>query len=66
MKDSANRCVSAEALIGATDQERMLWGREAARRIVVAISEDAENDVLTPAEAIGLIERVWAPMTDWR
>lgn len=53
-------CVSAETLIAGTDQEGRLWGQAAAGQIVVAISQDAENGVLTAAEATDLIERVRA------
>jgi hypothetical protein len=66
MRDSANKCISAETLIAGTDQEGALWGASAARRIVVAISDDADNGVLSPGEAIELIERVWARTSRWR
>jgi hypothetical protein len=60
MKESGSKTLSAETLIAGTDQEGVLWGTGAAKRIVEAISEDADSGALTPAEAMYLIERVWA------
>lgn len=60
MKESGSNTLSAETLIAGTDQEGALWGTGAAKRIIMAISEDTESGALTPAEAMYLIERVWA------
>lgn len=37
----------------------VLWSRATAEEIVAVLAENAETGVLAPAEAAGLIDRVW-------